>query len=92
MSDIKSKRWQALRLKILQRDEYECAVVGCETAATTVDHIVPRSRGGEMWEETNLVAMCAHHNSSKGNKTETEVRREWFSSWFDNIDLTELAR
>ncbi|GGG14155.1 hypothetical protein GCM10007304_30310 [Rhodococcoides trifolii] len=91
MSDIKSKRWQKLRTEILQRDSYECGVAGCEVVATTVDHIIPRSKGGAMWDTDNLIAMCAHHNYSKGPKLETEVRREWFSFWFDDIDLTDLA-
>lgn len=91
-NELKTKRWQALRLKILARDNHECAVPGCEVIATTVDHIRPRSRGGAMWDEDNLIAMCSSHNSSKNNKLETEVRREWLSDWFDDIDLSDLSR
>ncbi|NDB62209.1 HNH endonuclease, partial [bacterium] len=37
-------RWRKIRVKILQRDQYVCQYCGQD--ATTVDHIIPRSKGG----------------------------------------------
>ena len=49
------------------RDGGSCQVVGCTSAGTTVDHILPRSRGGEhTWN--NVVLMCAPHNEHKGDR------------------------
>ena len=39
----------------------------CSATATTVDHIIPRSKGGgSIWD--NLVAACSPCNAKKGNK------------------------
>jgi len=49
------------------RDDRRCQVAKCGERGTTVDHIVPRSRGGETsWE--NCVLMCFDHNQRKGDK------------------------
>ncbi len=54
------------RRGILRRDSHRCAY--CGRTATTVDHVHPRSLGGEdSWE--NLVACCLTCNNKKGNKT-----------------------
>ncbi len=50
------------------RDERSCQVTGCEDRGSTIDHVVPRSRGGETsWE--NCVLMCQRHNSRKGDRS-----------------------
>lgn len=54
------------------RDSRRCQVADCADAGTTVDHLVPRSRGGETsWE--NCVLMCALHNSRKGDRLLSEL-------------------
>ncbi len=54
------------RRGVLRRDARRCGY--CGKAATTVDHIMPRSRGGtNTWE--NLIACCLDCNSTKGDKT-----------------------
>lgn len=54
--------------EILRRDEYRCQYCGRETSSLTVDHVVPRYRGGEhLWE--NLVAACPACNRRKGGRT-----------------------
>ncbi len=54
------------RRGVLRRDGRIC--VYCSRPAGTVDHVVPRSRGGESsWE--NLVACCGPCNVTKGDKT-----------------------
>ena len=58
------------RRGVLRRDFHRCAY--CGKSASTVDHVVPRSRGGrDSWE--NLVACCLRCNNVKGNKTLAEM-------------------
>jgi 5-methylcytosine-specific restriction endonuclease McrA len=52
------------RSAILARDGHRC--VYCDRRATTVDHVVPRSRGGRH-EWNNVVAACARCNNRKGD-------------------------
>ncbi|MEI7811086.1 MAG: HNH endonuclease, partial [Ignavibacteria bacterium] len=56
------------RKNILKRDQYKCSYCGRGDLALTVDHIIPKSRGGEeTWE--NLVAACIVCNNRKSDKT-----------------------
>ena len=51
---------------MLARDRHACAY--CGRHATTVDHVLPQSRGGEStW--LNAVAACAPCNHRKANRT-----------------------
>lgn len=59
------------RKGVLRRDEHNCGY--CRRHATTIDHIIPHSRGGPMsW--TNLVAACRDCNGRKGNRTPHEAK------------------
>jgi len=58
------------RRTVLQRDSHRCAY--CAASADTVDHVLPRSRGGALsWE--NAVAACLRCNHRKGNRTPEEA-------------------
>ncbi len=58
------------RRGVLRRDNQRCAY--CSASATTIDHVIPRSRGGaDSWE--NLVACCLKCNNVKGDKTPQEM-------------------
>jgi 5-methylcytosine-specific restriction endonuclease McrA len=58
------------RRGVLRRDGARCAY--CQGHATTIDHVIPRSRGGEdSWE--NLVACCLGCNNLKGDRTPKEM-------------------
>ena len=58
------------RRGVLRRDGWKCAY--CGKAATTVDHVQPRSKGGaDTWE--NLVACCLKCNNQKGDKPLSEI-------------------
>ena len=55
---------------VLARDRHRCAYCGAE--ATTVDHVLPRSRGGaNSW--LNTVAACGRCNGRKGDRTPAEA-------------------
>lgn len=65
-----TKAAQVSRRGVLRRDGRRCGY--CGKAASTVDHIQPRSRGGaDSWE--NLVACCLRCNNVKGNHTPSEM-------------------
>lgn len=54
------------RSLIYKRDGHKCQYCG-STKELTIDHIIPRSRGGEdTWE--NLVVACMPCNTKKGDK------------------------
>ena len=62
------------RKNILLRDRNTCQFCGHTFTASelTLDHIMPRSRGGHSsWE--NLVACCYQCNNSKGDRTPEEA-------------------
>ena len=62
------------RKNILLRDRNTCQFCGriFPCSELTLDHVVPRSRGGRSsWE--NLVACCYRCNNSKGDRTPEEA-------------------
>jgi 5-methylcytosine-specific restriction endonuclease McrA len=66
-------RRKITRKAVLARDAWTCQYCGHQSVRLTVDHVIPRSRGGEsVWE--NIVASCAPCNRKKGNLTPREAR------------------
>ena len=66
-------RRKITRKAVLARDAYTCQYCGREASGLTVDHVIPRSKGGRsVWE--NIVASCAPCNRKKGNRTPHEAR------------------
>ena len=63
---IGSGKWQKLRITVLDRDGWLCAI--CGGVADTADHIVPRVKGGDMWAMDNLQSLCKSCNSRKGGR------------------------
>jgi 5-methylcytosine-specific restriction endonuclease McrA len=64
-------RVRLCKREILRRDGYRCQYCGRKTRNLTLDHIVPRHRGGRhRWE--NLVAACPECNRRKGGHTPAE--------------------
>lgn len=71
-----ARRMPVTRRGVLRRDAHRCGY--CGTAATTIDHILPRSRGGaDSWE--NLVSCCLGCNNIKGDRTPQEMG--WALRW-----------
>jgi 5-methylcytosine-specific restriction endonuclease McrA len=57
---------------VLHRDSYTCQYCGDHRHDLTIDHIVPRSRGGlDSWD--NVVAACLRCNVKKGDRTPREA-------------------
>ena len=57
---------------LLVRDKFRCAYCGTKRETLSIDHIVPKSRGGETSFE-NCVIACRTCNRSKGNRTPREA-------------------
>lgn len=56
---------------ILLRDNHTCQYCGSE--GDTVDHVIPKSRGGrDTWE--NCVCACGYCNTRKNNRTPDEAQ------------------
>ena len=61
------------RLEVLNRDQYTCQYCGKESRQLTLDHVIPRHRGGEhTWE--NVVSACIPCNHRKAGRTPEEAR------------------
>ncbi|MGH9801711.1 MAG: HNH endonuclease [Blastocatellia bacterium] len=74
--DVRSRRNKVTnRNRILARDRYRCQYCGKRGTAfdLTLDHIMPRSRGGRTVAE-NLVTACQKCNNRKGDRTPEEAR------------------
>ncbi len=65
------------RRNLLARDGNRCQYCGriLPTSQLSLDHVIPRSRGGETtWE--NVVASCFKCNTKKGGRTPQEARMQ----------------
>jgi 5-methylcytosine-specific restriction endonuclease McrA len=66
-------RVRLTRKEVFNRDGWACVYCGRSTRDLTLDHVVPRHRGGEhSWE--NLVSACRPCNHRKAGRTPTEAR------------------
>jgi len=60
------------RKSVFARDHYRCQYCGAHNVSLTIDHVVPRERGGGT-DWTNLVCCCTPCNNRKGNRTPEEA-------------------
>jgi hypothetical protein len=69
--------WPRIRKAILQRDNHLCQIGGrrCTIHATHVDHIIPVTKGGPWWDETNLRASCQNCNLGRIERKPQEAWR-----------------
>jgi len=66
---------------ILLRDKMKCQYCGikCTSANATMDHVIPRSRGGDTsW--TNIVTACHACNNKKDDQTPSEAKMRLLSA------------
>ncbi len=69
-------RWAKIpltRRTLMARDNHTCQYCGTTDHALTIDHVIPKSRGGKI-EWTNVVAACGNCNRRKGNRLPTEAK------------------
>ena len=65
-------RVRLTKREIFRRDGHTCQYCGQRSRHLTLDHIVPRHKGGE-YSWTNLVTACAGCNLKKGGRTLQET-------------------
>jgi len=77
---------------VLRRDKFRCAY--CPKRGTTIDHVLPKSRGGKS-EWMNCVAACASCNERKADQTPHEagmvLRFTPFVPTFEDINPYHVA-
>lgn len=60
------------RREVFMRDRHRCQYCGKEARTLTLDHVIPRSRGGEhTW--ANVVTACSECNHRKAGRTPSEA-------------------
>ena len=58
---------------VMKRDGYMCQYCGTKHLQLTIDHIIPKSRGGkDTWD--NLITACFRCNNAKGDRTPSEAK------------------
>jgi 5-methylcytosine-specific restriction endonuclease McrA len=74
------------RRNIMKRDLHTCQYCGIKSDLT-LDHVMPRSRGGrDSWE--NLVTACNRCNVNKGNRTPEEAKMPLRTKPYRPIHIT----
>ena len=77
-----TRRWQVLRMAILERDDWACVECGA-TRRLEVDHVQPvRARPDLAYSPANLQVLCASHHTAKtrleiGHPPVSEDRQAW---------------
>ena len=76
------------RNRLFRRDEYQCVYCG-NKKNLTVDHILPKSRGGKnTW--LNLATCCSSCNRSKGDKTPEEANMRMLRKPFEPTIFSDV--
>jgi 5-methylcytosine-specific restriction endonuclease McrA len=66
-------RRKITRRAVLARDRWTCQYCGHQRGHLTVDHVIPRSKGGSStWD--NIVACCAPCNRRKGDRLPKQAK------------------
>ncbi len=66
------RRRKMTRFEIFNRDHFTCQYCGKQTRQLTLDHVIPRYRGGQhTWE--NVVSACVACNRRKAGRTPQEA-------------------
>lgn len=61
------------RKNILRRDSHKCVYCSRSDLPLTIDHVVPKSKGGDdSWE--NLVTACVKCNNRKGDRSPEDAK------------------
>jgi len=69
---LANRKIDLTRKNVMKRDGMQCQYCGKKHVNLTVDHILPKSRGGkDEWE--NLTTACNECNNKKGNRTPEEA-------------------
>ena len=78
---VDRKRWARIRIEVLDRDKWRCVACG-RRGRLEVDHVLPMSQGGAVFDLENLQVLCrADHLAKTAKENEIAVegpeRAEW---------------
>lgn len=74
------------RRNIMRRDNFTCMYCG-RKSDLTIDHVIPKSRGGkDVWE--NLTTACEKCNVKKGSKTPNEADMPLMKTPYRPVPIT----
>jgi hypothetical protein len=77
------------RNRLFRRDNYACVYCG-NKRNLTVDHVIPKSRGGQnTW--LNLVTCCSHCNRVKDNRTPEEAGMRFLKQPYEPSIFSEVV-
>ena len=71
---IDRRRWEAIRIRILERDGYRCRRCG-RAGRLECDHVRPVEQGGAKYDPANLQVLCRGCHISK-TRAENRKRQE----------------
>ena len=72
---VKKKQISLTRKNIFKRDNHICQYCGKSSQELTIDHVIPKDKGGvDNWK--NLVTACRRCNTKKGNSNLKEIPME----------------
>jgi 5-methylcytosine-specific restriction endonuclease McrA len=78
---------------IVKRDNHQCQYCGkhVSTAAATLDHIIPESRGGKNTFR-NLVTACLKCNTFKADRTPEEAKMKLMNAPFTPTNSNLISK
>ena len=74
--ELRTRRWARLKRQILKRDGYRCQQCG-GAGRLEIDHIVPVSAGGGIWDGLNLQTLdrgCHVSKTQQENQERIEAK------------------
>ena len=91
---LKGKDIIKYKEELLKQQKYRCVVCRCElknNSFSEVDHIVPKSKGGEYTKE-NIQILCGDCNGIKSNKTNIDLAMKLYENKDNNFDEFDFQR
>lgn len=95
---LKTRRWQALRHVILERDGYACTCCGTRRWRLEIDHVQPVRTHPELaFSPANLATLCPRCHTRKtrtecGLKPPDPVRLDWRKAVADLVAETSTKQ
>ena len=75
------KRWELLRRRIFERDNWRCVECG-RAGRLECDHVIPLAKGGAPYDRNNLQSLCRNchiQKTSADSKPSDPARDAWKS-------------
>lgn len=83
---VEHKKTMTVRDKVKARDHNRCQFPGCCRQATSLHHILFRSREpGRKSDEQNLVCLCQDHHTGQCGPHQSEAWRRYWEGWSEEL-------